>query len=52
MNHDEDQLRKKFEEFSIAKKCPKCGKLSLIFDKENKTLKCTDCDFIQPLEEA
>ena len=52
MNGDEDQLNKKFEDFAIAKKCPKCGKLSLIFDKEGKILKCTQCDFNQPLNQA
>ena len=50
--NNEDKLRKKFEDFSAAKKCPSCGKLSLIFDKESKILHCTSCTFKEPMNKV
>ena len=45
MNHDEEHWRKQFEKFSVAKKCPKCGKLSLIY-REGKII-CSECGYEQ-----
>ncbi len=45
MNHDEGQWKKEFENFSLVKKCPKCGKLSLIY-QEGK-IACSECGFEQ-----
>lgn len=45
MNHDEGHWKKQLEKFSLVKKCPKCGKLSLIY-RENKII-CSECGFEQ-----
>ena len=45
MNHDEEHFKKQFEKFSLVKKCPKCGKLSLNFNEGR--LICSECGFEQ-----
>lgn len=45
MNHDEEHWKKQTEKFSLVKKCPKCGKLSLIY-REGKII-CSGCGFEQ-----
>ena len=45
MNHDEEHFKKELEKFSLVKKCPKCGKLSLRF-REDKLI-CSECGFEQ-----
>ncbi|MBL7054340.1 hypothetical protein ISS05_01115 [Candidatus Woesearchaeota archaeon] len=45
MNHDEEHWKKQTEKFSLAKICPKCGKLSLSY-REDKLI-CSECDFEQ-----
>ena len=43
MNHDDDNFEKKLRKFSVAKQCPRCGQLTLIF--ENKKICCTNCGY-------
>ena len=45
MNHDEELFKK--EKFSVVKKCPKCGSLSLVY--EEGKIKCSKCGFEQGL---
>ena len=45
MNHDEEHFKKEINKFSFASKCPKCGKMSLIF-REDKLI-CSECGFEQ-----
>ena len=42
MNEDEDFM-KKFEKVDVLQRCPKCGKISLMF-KEGK-LMCVNCSY-------
>jgi len=45
MNHDEEHWKKQLSKFSLVKKCPKCGKLSLNY-REGKII-CSECGFEQ-----
>lgn len=47
MNHDEEFIKKKMEKFSVVKKCPKCGSLSLSY--ADGKIKCSECGFEQDL---
>ena len=47
MNHDDEYIKKKFEEFSVVKKCPKCGKLSLTY--RNNAVYCENCGYEQKI---
>ena len=47
MNHDDEYIKKKFEEFSAVKRCPKCGKLSLVY--KNNAIYCESCGYEQKI---
>jgi len=45
MNHDEPHFEKKMQKLSVAKKCPKCGQLSLSF--KNNEVCCENCGYAE-----
>ena len=50
MNHDEEDWKKKLEEVSVVQRCPKCGSLTLSYDKSQNKIKCSKCNYEQNME--
>lgn len=49
MNHDEEDWKNQLEKFKVVQKCPRCGQLSLKFDKGK--IQCSNCGFEQNVGE-
>jgi ribosomal protein S27AE len=49
MNHDEEDWKKQLDKFKVVQKCPKCGNLSLKYEKGK--LVCGNCNFEQNIGE-
>ncbi len=45
-----EDTKKGFEGVTEVKRCPKCGNLSLEFDKESMSIRCQSCGFKQYLK--
>jgi len=49
MNHDEEHWKKQLGKVKVVQKCPKCGQLSLKYEKGK--LICSSCGFEQNIGE-